>query len=230
MADLVTQAIERILDRIADGRFAEGSTLPGEIELANELQVSRLTMREAVRTLKDRGVLGVQHGRGTWVLPRDQWIELSTLVDMTLRTESTREVGLKLTELRRMVEVGCAGLAAERRTPAHLDAMLMMLDAMDATLEAELSVEDVVAADLGFHDAILAASGNPFLGAVLHPLDAALRESRMVTASSPAVRARAQSHHYAIFEAIQAGDCAAAKDAMRAHMDQTREDLIAVTA
>ncbi|MDO4887698.1 MAG: FadR/GntR family transcriptional regulator [Actinomycetaceae bacterium] len=222
--DLVQQAVDGILDRIADERFVPGRALPGEAELAVELAVSRLTMREAVKVLRDRGVLDVVHGRGTYVRPRHEWKELGTLISITKRNSSLREVGLRLVELRRMIEVGAAGLAAHNRTEEDLVAIESHLGAMEAA-GRESDVETTVQEDLAFHRAIMQASANPFILAVMASLEPTLREVRLITSALPDVRTRALGHHVQILDAIRAGDEEAAKDAMRSHMTQTRMDF-----
>ncbi|MDC4233791.1 FadR family transcriptional regulator [Actinomyces sp. B33] len=227
--DLVEQVVDALLDGIAEGRYRVGEALPGEVDLAADLEVSRLTVREAVKVLRERGVLRVVHGRGTYLAPREEWTDLGTVVSMSLRKSSPREVGLRLTELRRMIEVGASGLAALNRRDEDVAALAGLLEVMDRA-GAEDDVRTVVAADIAFHDRIMRASRNPYIGVVMSPLERALRSSRVVTASNPRVRDRAQEHHRAIFEAIRDGDEQAAKDAMRSHMSQTRRDLIESTA
>lgn len=224
-AGRVDEALEGIVDRIVDGTFAVGSALPREAELAEMLGVSRPTMREAVRSLSDGGVLRVVHGRGTYLAPRSSWRHLPTLIAVVARTTSPLELGLQLTQIRRMIEVGSAGLAAESRTDEDLQSMSQLLDEFDRA-HAAGDNEAAVKADIDFHEAILQASGNPFLGTIMQPLGEALHKSRHVTTSSPEVRVRAQTHHRKILDRIAAGDASGAKDAMRAHMTQTRDDIV----
>lgn len=226
--DLVDHVMDSVIDRIVDGTYREGAMLPGEVELSKELDVSRLTVREAVKVLRDRGVLEVVQGRGTFLAPRSQWTDLSTVIALTLRESSARDAGMRLIELRRMVEVGAAGLAARNRSEEDLARMESFLARIDEA-ELEGDVEENIEADLGFHRAVFRASANPFIPVVLAPLEQALHASRVVTASKPDVRRRAQSHHREILEAIRRGDEEAAKDAMRSHMTQTRLDLEANT-
>ncbi|MBB1511033.1 FadR family transcriptional regulator [Tessaracoccus sp. MC1679] len=224
---LVDEAIQGILDRVVDGGFPAGSALPPEADLAALLEVSRPTMREAVRSLSDRGVLRVVHGRGTFVAPREEWRDLPTLIGVLARTTPSRDLGLQLIQVRRMLEVGAAGLAAENRNDVDLTAMRAVLDGYDEAA-ARADVDEVVRLDLAFHGLVLKASGNPFLAAIMQPLAEALSASRQTTAAREDVRARAQEHHRRILEAISGGDASAAKDAMRAHMKQTHDDIAAL--
>ena len=222
---LVDEAIQGILDRVVDLTFPAGSALPPEADLAALLDVSRPTMREAVRSLSDRGVLSVVHGRGTFVAPQEEWRDLPTLIGVLARTTPSRDLGLQLTQIRRMLEVGAAGLAAEHRTDDDVARMRDLLDRYDAAGD---DVDEVAALDIAFHEAILAASGNPFLAAIMQPLAEALAASRRTTAARPEVRARAQEHHRRIADRIAARDAVGAKDAMRAHMTQTHDDIAAL--
>ncbi|MHA6523319.1 FadR/GntR family transcriptional regulator [Tessaracoccus sp. G1721] len=224
---LVDEAIQGILDRVVDGEFPAGSALPPEADLAALLEVSRPTMREAVRSLSDRGVLRVVHGRGTFVAPREEWRDLPTLIGVLARTTPSRDLGLQLIQVRRMLEVGAAGLAAEHRSGDDVARMRDLLDRYDAAGERD-DVDEVAQLDIAFHEAILAASGNPFLAAIMQPLAEALSASRRTTAALVEVRSRAQEHHRRIAERIAAGDTAGAKDAMRAHMTQTHDDIAAL--
>lgn len=221
---LVDQAINAILDRVLDGTFAVDEALPPETELASLLEVSRLTMREAVRSLSDRGVLRVVHGRGTFLTPRDQWRDLPMVIRALARETPKRELGVQLTQVRRMIEVGACGLAADNRTDADVAEMRELLDSYDDAA-ARGDLDEVVRLDIEFHSAILRASGNPFLATIMTPLAEALHTSRATTAARADVRDRAQGHHRRIAEMIAAGDPDGAKDAMRAHMTQTHDDI-----
>lgn len=148
--DLVEQVVDDITKAIIDAEYQEGEALPPEGDLASRLNVSRLTAREAVRILKDRGILEVVQGRGTFVAPRAQWNDLSTLVAYALHDSSPRDVGLRLTELRRMIEVGAAGLAARNRSEADLAALASHITAMEAADEAD-DVSRHIEEDLAFH-------------------------------------------------------------------------------
>lgn len=227
--DRVQLAVNEIMERIIDGRFAENSFLPSEAELAPVLSVSRLTLREAIKVLRERGVLVVVQGRGTHVAPREEWTDLGALIEMTIRTRSSREVGLKLVELRRMIEVGAAGLAARNRSEIQAAELERSVEAM-AEAGARGDVERVVHEDLVFHQTIMRASGNPFMLAVMTPLDTALRNIRLITSSDKGVRSRALTHHRAICKAIRSFNEEDAKEAMRAHMSQTRKDTLLATA
>lgn len=222
--DLVQGAIDRILDAILSSTFVPGEPLPPEKELASWLQVSRPTMREAVRTLAERGVLIVKHGCGTYVVDPAKWSDLPTIIWWIESTTAPQDLGTYLVELRRMIEVGACGLAAQRHSADDIEGMRQALAQYDEAVARE-DLGAAAQADLDFHQRILDASGNPFLAAVMGPLARALHNSRMYTTAIEEVRDRARHHHYAILDCIERGDVPAAKEAMRSHMTQTRDDI-----
>ncbi len=222
----VESTVSQLLDAVVSGSVKVGEALPSETVLAQSLEISRLTLREAVRILTDRGVLRPVHGRGTFVNPPSRWTDLGSMIALQSRTSSPRDIALDLVEIRRMIEVGASGLAAERHSDEDLSAMERIL----AQYRTDHASEDVVATvrgDLAFHDRILQASGNPFLTTVFDPLRAALLAGRTETSAHRAVRVHAMAHHEAILEAIRDGDAEAARSAMAAHMDQTAHDITA---
>lgn len=100
-------ATEGLLHRIIEGHYPTGSALPGEDALASDLGVSRLTARQAVKTLAARGVLHPKQGSGTYVNDPEHWQNLSCLVALATRNTTPRDVGLHLLEARRLVRRRC---------------------------------------------------------------------------------------------------------------------------
>ena len=118
--------VDHLVDAIARGDHPPGSRLPPEDKLSELAAVSRLTVREAIRVLRIKGVVRVEQGRGTFVNPTSRWAPLDPAL-LAARTASPGDAGdvaRKLTEARRMVEIGAAELAAERRSIADLRALV----------------------------------------------------------------------------------------------------------
>lgn len=220
------QIAARLLDEIIDGRYPPGSPLPPEWELADREQASRLTIREAVRILRQKNVVTVVRGRGTFVQPRQRWSPLDPAVlgalarDPDALTERLRA----LLEARSLVEVGVAELAAARRTDPDLAAMAAAVVAMR---EAGDDLDGFVAADLAFHDAVMAAAGNPVIAALFDPIALLLRDTRRQTSRDPVAREHALRAHERILAAIERRDPVQAAGAMRDHLAETGEDFAA---
>lgn len=213
-----------VLERIAAGYYSIGQLMPAEGELAEELEVSRLTLRESVKDLAARGVLEVRHGKRNRVADPKKWSVIDPqLAEIRgqLTGDSTAWVN-QLMEARHIVEVGACELAATRITSDQLHQLQQALDAMR---EANLAddVEASVEADLAFHRLIIAAAGNDYLTATYAPLEAVLKTVRRTTSSSAQVRADAEHWHSEIFAALNEGSPDKARAAMRSHMRQTVE-------
>ncbi|SDE31278.1 FadR/GntR family transcriptional regulator [Glycomyces harbinensis] len=219
------EVVEQVLDAIIDGAIRTGEPLPPEGVLAEELGVSRLTLREAVRLLQAQGVIVQVPGRRHRVAPVAQWSGLEAVVRHARSAGERERSSLELLEVRMMIETGAAQLAAVRRSEADLDAMRREVERMQAAHE-RTDVDAFVAADLEFHEVILRAADNRILVAALLPLTAMLAETRSETSAVFEIREHAIAEHEAVVAAIESGDPLAARDAMASHMDQTRGDLV----
>ncbi len=225
---LPDQVVMDLVQAVARGEHPPGSRLPPEAVLAARAQVSRLTLREAVKVLRDKGVLRVEQGRGTFVNPPEQWsaLDADLLASRTaLGGGSGGLLGRQLVEARRVVEVGVAGLAADRRTPEDLVRLRAVIDLMcsahDSGHVAAFSV-----ADSAFHEAVLRAAGNPFLTALFEPIRTLVQQIRLTTSHEPDLRKKAIAAHTCILDAVAAGDAEAARHAVADHVDETHRGLL----
>jgi GntR family transcriptional repressor for pyruvate dehydrogenase complex len=224
---LADQLVDHLVEAIVRGDHPPGSRLPPEDKLSELAAVSRLTVREAIRVLRMKGVVRVEQGRGTFVNPTSRWTPLDPAL-LAARTASAGDAGdlaRKLTEARRMVEIGAAELAAERRAIADLRALERALGAMYATLDDVDAFSD---ADVAFHDALIAAAGNSFVAALFEPVAALLRQVRRETSRTREIREQAIGWHTRILEAVRAASREDARAAMEGHMDATSVTLEAV--
>ncbi|BCT77605.1 GntR family transcriptional regulator [Sinomonas cyclohexanicum] len=221
---LVGEVADELLDRIIAGEFPPDSSVPGELELSARHDVSRMTVREAVKTLAAQNILRVEQGRGTFVNPLNRWSSLHAVLRATSEGTSGDDAAVQLVELRRMLETGACELAARRISDADLDALDGFVDDMrEASLRSDL--EAYVAADLAFHDVILHASENAFVAVLFEPLRRVLAERRSQTSAVPLIQEHAIAMHAAVAEALHRRDPVAARAAMDAHMQQTMDDL-----
>jgi GntR family transcriptional regulator, transcriptional repressor for pyruvate dehydrogenase complex len=214
---------ESVLDEIVSGRLLPAAALAPEAELASSYGVSRLTVREAVKRLVHVGVVEVRRGHGTYVCDMDRWSPLEPqLLEARVRHEGPRQSVRLLLEARRAVERAAAELAARRRNQSDLAAMRDAFDQMEAASEAGAFAR----ADLCFHDALFEAAGNPYLGALLLPLQHLLHAHRVLTSSAAPARRHAVAAHQAILDAVEARDVEGAGREMVAHIDQTSTDVL----
>jgi DNA-binding FadR family transcriptional regulator len=195
---------------IASGEWPVGSKIPPEPELVAALGVGRNTVREAVRALEHAGLLEPRRGDGTYVRARS---DLGAALLRRARSATT----LHVLAVRRSLERDAAAAAAVHRTDADIAAIRAAASARAAACTGGDRVA-FVAADLAFHRAVVAATGNP----VLIDLYAGLTEAleRAVTDvdelnDDPA----AFPGHEELAEAIAAGDPAAARAAADSYLD-----------
>lgn len=219
---LADAVVRQLLTAVEDGRYPVGARLPAEAVLAGEAGVSRLTLREAVRVLRDKGVLRVEQGRGTFVNPTDRWAALDVeLLSTRIMVEGDLVRTARLvTEVRSLIEVGAAELAAARRGPGHLVTLGSTVERMKATVDDE-DVGAFSEADLAFHETVLDAAANPLLTALMQPIRAMMVRVRAQTSITLDMRVTAVEAHTAICAAVVAGDQTAARRAMAEHMAET---------
>ena len=155
--NLSQQTAERLYTAVAvERQFQPGEKLPNEVELAQKLGVSRATLREAIRTLADQGVLEVRRGKGTFV---SRQVEELNGQEFS-RLERVRGQLRDLFELRSMFEPRCAALACRRATGEELADILQKGQAVERCIRER---KDRTKADQAFHTAIVRAAHNEFL-------------------------------------------------------------------
>ncbi len=212
-----------LLSDIVAGRLAAGTSLPRETDLAAQFRVSRGVARECVRGLEERGLVTVKHGRGATVCPREVWDLFNPeVLEAVLEGDGGAAVLGEYLECRRLLEIEAAALAAERARESDLAALSDALERMKAA--AERAPDNTAAeslyhqADIDFHHAVIAATGNRALGRMTEPIHRALAMARRPLARPGLRIARSIPEHRRILTAIAAGDAAEARAAMHAHL------------
>lgn len=213
------EVAEVLSDRIVSGEFPEKSLLPPERELCEMLGVSRTVVREAIKFLESRGLVRIERGRGTVVQEAHAGPLAETFKLLLRRRENVLE---DLLEIRKILEVAIAGIAAERRSEVHIKDMEQALKTMR---DKPSELAGYVDADVAFHAAIARAAENPIVLVLLEPIADLLRESRMNSFSGPRMVRLRLLQHEAILARIKARDAAGAREAMSRHLTDTEKDL-----
>jgi GntR family transcriptional regulator, transcriptional repressor for pyruvate dehydrogenase complex len=221
-----SSVVEQILDSIRSGTFPPGSALPAERVLANQFQVSRGSVREAIRVLEHAGVLDVRVGSGTYVMHDGGSDAVALRAHAAVIGEHSP---LDLIIARTAIEPVCAEHAAMSHTPSDLHAI-------EATLEeqarATAAGEDPSAADAAFHLAVATASHNPVLLSMERTLFELMHEH---TWSELKHRSRSRrnaaedylEHHRHVARAIGQRDSRRAHQMMAMHMSAIETALLA---
>lgn len=223
---LYVSVVEQILASIRSGRFPPGSALPAERSLASQLQVSRGSLREALRVLEHAGVLDVRTGSGTYVATEGG----SSATFLRAQAAAIGEHSpLDLMVARTAIEPVCAEQAALSHHPGDLAALEEALEEQERATEAG---EDVSEADLAFHLAVAAASRNSVLLALQRMLIDLMHEQ---TWSELKHRSRSREHaaeeylehHRSVLQAIEQRDTRRAHQLMAMHMSVVESALLA---
>ncbi len=209
---------------IVSGTLTAGQDMSREAALATEFGVSRGVVREALRGLEDRGLVTIRHGRRTTVNAPDRWNVLNPEV-LTAMVQAGRgaTVLAEYMEMRRLLEVEAAGLAAEHATTDDLIALSNALargrvsaDRASVNSAAEQLVHE---ADVDFHGAIMAAAGNRVLARLTEPIRRALLAARAPVTDPQFSIEQGVPAHARILSAIASRDTDEARAAMSDHLD-----------
>lgn len=216
---LYEQIVRQIEDSILKGELTAGNQLPAERDLAKQFGVSRTAVREAIKSLQEKGLVDAYPGRGTFVTngtPNSMRRSLDQIL------KGGEESGMaSLVEARDILEPEIAALAAVRADDQHVAAMQEAVEVMDrAAWDSSAYIE----ADLDFHLALAEAAANPIVLSLIDSIVGLLREQRLRTYRVEGGPERGQHHHKRILEAIGRRDPQGARAAMQAHLTQVRED------
>jgi len=215
---LYEQIVQQIEESILSGTLKSGDQLPAERELAQRFGVSRTAVREAVKALREKGLVEAYSGRGTFITNGPSQGMRHSL-DWMMKVG--QDGSLHLAELRAILEPEIASLAATRVEEQHIAAMRDAFDVMDRAREDPAAY---IEADLDFHLALAEAAANPLILSLIDSIVGLLREQRIRIFYVEGGPERGQYHHKRILDAIEQRDAAKARAAMKAHLLQVRED------
>ena len=216
---LYEQIVQQIEASVLNGTLKPGDQLPAERELAQRLGVSRTAVREAVKALREKGLVEAYSGRGTFVTDGTTQAARQSF-DLMVKL-GQQEGSPHLSELRLILEPGIAALAAERVKREDLQALREAVAVME---RAQKDPEAYIEADLDFHLALAEAAANPLILSLIDSIVGLLREQRIKIFNVEGGPQRGQFHHKRILEAMERGDAEQARSAMRAHLEQVRQD------
>jgi DNA-binding FadR family transcriptional regulator len=217
---LTDEAMDKIKAMIVAGELAPGSRLPKEDVLAQQLGLSRNSLREAVRALTAMRILVSRQGDGTYVSSLEPHLLLETL--SFAADVSQGRAALQLLQVRRLLEPQATGLAAAMLQPHDLQELRDLLD----RCRSAATVEDFVAHDIAFHLRIVEAVGNPVLSMLLEVLSTRTQRVRIVRGSRTRdALESAHQDHEAILRALQARDALLAVSAATVHITAVEQWL-----
>lgn len=216
---LYEQIVQQIEESILKGSLKAGDQLPAERELAIRFGVSRTAVREAVKALREKGLVEAYSGRGTFITDgTSQAVRQS--FDLMVKIGQP-EGSTDLAEVRSILEPEIAALAAERAEESDRATLREAVAVMDRSLK---DADAYIEADLDFHLALAEAAANPLILSLIDSIVGLLRDQRLRIFQVEGGPQRGQIHHKRILEAMEKRDAKMARHAMKAHLEQVRED------
>jgi DNA-binding FadR family transcriptional regulator len=210
---LLGKIVQDIGLRIVDGTYAPGVALPTEPDLMVELDVSRTVLREAIKILAGKGLVESRTRSGTQVLPRGEWNLLDpTILRLYCQVVEYGSFAHSFQQIRVIIEPEAAALAARHRSREQLAA----IEAAYCAMEAADDAKSWTPADLGFHETILDATGNPFmrpLGALISAALGTLISHSFEVSSDPF---KSLPAHRQVLDSIRKRDERQAREHMKA--------------
>jgi DNA-binding FadR family transcriptional regulator len=209
--------VEALVDLIVSGELEPGDTLPPELPLGQQFGVSRTVLRESIKKLEEKGLVTVSQGRGTVVQPTRSWNMLDRVVLEALIAHD-RSLGVldEITVVRAQLESAMARETAATRSRVELEALRATLEEMRASLD---DVPRFLAADVAFHETVMAMSHNRLAESIARSLFERARESSRYSVDVPAAfHDQTLQEHEQVFAAIEAGSADEAASTMLGHI------------
>jgi GntR family transcriptional repressor for pyruvate dehydrogenase complex len=215
----VYEEVAKQIESLILKKLQPGDKLPSERELAEMLQVSRSSIRDAIRGLELMGLVEPRQGAGTIVREASE----SSVNPFANALKQRHERVSELLDFRKMLEPSLAARAATKASPNEISEMEEILQRQEATLSrGEASITE----DAEFHYSIALASGNSVVLKVLDILMDLLRETRERSLQVSGRPQKSLAGHRRILAAIKRHDVEAAKAAMRRHIEDVEEIVL----
>jgi DNA-binding FadR family transcriptional regulator len=221
--NLTHSIVQNLGVAIVTGTYSVKKPFPVEAELCKQYGASRSVLREAVKMLTAKGLLGARPRQGTWVQPEANWNLLDPdVLRWLLERKFSYSLLVEFAQIRLAVEPKAAALAA---TSTDLERKAEIRNAVERMIAAENGDDDPLESDIAFHTAILRASGNRFYAQLPEMISTALRFSIRMTNRQKGVRLASVEDHEKVCNAIMAGEAAKAESRMES-LIQEALDLI----
>lgn len=216
----VYEEVAKQIERLILKKLKPGDKLPSERELAEMLQVSRSSIRDAIRGLELMGLVEPRQGAGTIVRERSGQ---SLITPFANSLTHRRELVTELLDFRKMLEPPLAARAATHASPEEIAEMEEILQRQE---EKQSQGEFAIAEDSEFHYSIALASGNSVVLKVIDTLMDLLRDTREYSLQVEGRPPKSLAGHRRILAAIKRHDAEAAKAAMRRHIEDVEEIVL----
>jgi DNA-binding FadR family transcriptional regulator len=224
---LYEQVCELIEARIIDGELRVGDKLPTEKEMAEQYQVSRTVIREAMKVLKEKGWIETRVAKGTFVVDNVAK-SVRTSFDAVVRMDAAHGFSY-LMEVREILEPEVAALVASRADDSQRNRIREAVERMERALESGDHVDAFLNADFDFHMLLAESTGNPLMPMIVSPLVKLMRDQQSYYSMTVQDGTRrSQANHKLIMGAIEERNADAARKRMYEHIHRVRSDIEAL--
>lgn len=216
---------EKIKKLILTDKLKVGDKLPSEKKLAEKMQVGRRSVREALQSLQNMGVIKVQHGKGSFFTGIDIESYLGSLATfMQLRVHLEEDALFELLEVRKILEAEVASLAAQKASEEDFRVMIRNIAVQRQAIQKK-DIEDFSRADLDFHSRIIKGCKNNILETIYNSFSSLMLQSRRKTNELPGVAEENLKDHQDIFWAIKSRNAREAHHFMVTHINKTEQNM-----
>jgi len=213
--------LEQIREMIHSGEFSPGQRLPSETHMAEQLSVSRSSLREALNALVHLGYLQRQN-RGIYVSPESQW--RTNLSFHFSRSQEDQNIA-EMIEVRKIIETELCALAAKRAESEDIKALEESLRQMNSQVNDSNAF---INSDHHFHLYIAKAAKNSILGDFIEKIRDLLRNNISLVIQKSNISKRSLDYHRRIYEAIKEGDATQARKVMAAHIADIEKEFVKI--
>jgi DNA-binding FadR family transcriptional regulator len=209
LSEKIADSIKKL---IIDNKLQPGSKLPNEMQLTEILNVSRSTIREAIKILVSRNILEIKRGKGTFVCEKPGIV--TDPLGVTFMNK--KDLLLYLFETRLIIEPEIAALAASRATEKNIK---VLEEAFMHLKKDILNGQDHTETDMNFHNIIAKSSQNPIIQRIIPIINDSIKEGYLETKDNLENEERIIIYHEKILNAIKENDAQAAKKYMKEHIE-----------
>ncbi|WP_212667908.1 FadR/GntR family transcriptional regulator [Virgibacillus pantothenticus] len=217
---LYSHVVDQLLTEIKKGTWGPGEKFLGEKELAQQFEVSRNSVREALKSLQHMGVIESFPGRGTFVTEEAlRIIQNTELIQLLSNNQGST---MDLLEVRMAIEVQAADLAARKATEEEVEQLKVLVDILS---EKMTNKKDYSVAGFNFHMQIAKMSKNQYIYKFFQAISKELLAQRNPEFQRTIDMKRSLQDHEKVYEAIAAGNSMLARHSMYAHFQHAMEDI-----
>ena len=218
------QIFDYIIDEIKFGNLKPGDKLPGERDLAESLGVSRVPLREAIRSLSLMGVLKTRHGEGTFV---NHYTPDILAKAMNVYMLLDKHLALELMEVRKIMEAEAAKLASQNATRDDIKKIKEVIQEREEIINGEKITNKeqqlLYELDRKFHQIIAESTHNSVFTSFIKTIKITLKIQQQEASQSPEMPKKSNNAHKKILEAIIERDAEKASKVMYEHLEEVEE-------